>query len=59
MQADPREPRDIDGDSSDVVTGPVGSAELVEPTTADALSADLDRLTPIDVDEPTVPENHA
>ena len=59
MQADPRDPQGIDGDSSDVVTGPVGSAELVEPTTADALSADLDRLTPIDTNEPTVPEHHA
>ena len=59
MQADPRDPQGIDGDSSDVVTGPVGSAKLVEPTTADALSADLDRLTPIDTDEPTVPEHHA
>ena len=25
----------------------------------DALSADLDRLTPIDTNEPTVPEHHA
>ena len=52
MQPEPRDTHDTDGDSSDVVTGPVGSARLVEPTTAEALSADLDRLPGVaDVDK--------
>ena len=43
---------DLDGDSSDVVTGPVGSARLVEPSEAAALGADLEGLPIIDADEP-------
>jgi hypothetical protein len=39
-RADP----DVDGDSSDVVTGPIGGANFVEPTKADDLGADLDEL---------------
>ncbi|MEA2537680.1 MAG: hypothetical protein QOF11_1914 [Chloroflexota bacterium] len=40
-QPERRDP--IDGDSSDVVDGPIGSASLVEPTTVEeeGLSADL------------------
>ena len=48
MPDEPRDPSTIEtdrnGDSSDVVTGPIGSARLVEPTSSDPLSADLDEL---------------
>jgi hypothetical protein len=48
MPDEPRDPSptdtDRDGDSSDVVTGPIGNARLVEPTRSDPLSADLDEL---------------
>jgi hypothetical protein len=45
MFDDPRETTDVDGDSSDVVTGPIGNARLVEPSKADGLGADLDELS--------------
>lgn len=48
MRPESEDTRPIHGDARDAVTGPVGSARLVEPTTAEALSDDLDRLTPID-----------
>ncbi len=48
MRPESEDPQPIHGDARDAVTGPVGSARLVEPTTAQTLSADLDRLTPID-----------
>jgi hypothetical protein len=44
MDVEPRIDSDVDGDSSDVVTGPIGSANLVEPTKAEDLGADLDEL---------------
>ena len=37
-----------DDDSSDVVTGPIGSARLVEPAKAESLGADLEALPTID-----------
>ena len=48
MRPEAENPEPTHGDARDVVTGPVGDARLVEPSTAEALSADLDRLTPID-----------
>jgi hypothetical protein len=48
MHDEPREAPEADGDSSDVVTGPIGSASLVEPTKAEPLSADLDALPEIE-----------
>ena len=48
METEPKGSPDIDGDSSDVVTGPVGSASLVEPTVARERSADLDQLPEVD-----------
>jgi hypothetical protein len=44
MASEPKDAPDVDGDSSDVVTGPVGSARLVEPARAEKLGADLDQL---------------
>ncbi len=43
---------DLDGDRSDVVTGPVGNARLVEPSKAVSLGADLTDLPHIESDEP-------
>ena len=43
---------DLDGDSSDVVTGPVGNARLVEPSEAASLGADHTDLPHIGSDEP-------
>jgi hypothetical protein len=51
MHEEPRDNPEVDGDSSDVVTGPIGSANLVEPTKAEELSADLDRLPKVKSDE--------
>jgi hypothetical protein len=48
MDPEPKEPTDVDGDSSDVVTGPVGSASLVEPTEAKVRGADLDQLPDVE-----------
>jgi hypothetical protein len=56
MHDEPRDTPDVDGDTSDVVTGPVGSAHLVEPTKAEALGADLGALPKVDVDETPGPE---
>ena len=58
MDTDRRDPRQPDsdtapdGDSSDVVAGPIGDAHLVDPTDAEALSADLEALPAIDDTEP-------
>jgi hypothetical protein len=53
MFDDPRETTDVDGDSSDVVTGPIGNARLVEPSKADGLSADLEELPGVETgDDP-------
>ena len=54
MEPEPEESPDIDSDSSEVVTGPVGSASLVEPTEAKDRSADLDRLP--EVEAPPEPD---
>ena len=43
--------QDLDGDSSDVVTGPVGDARLIEPSKAESLGADLDELPMVGTDE--------
>lgn len=51
MNDEPRDRPDGDRDSSDVVTGPIGSAHLVEPTEAEALGADLEQLPTVDVDD--------
>jgi hypothetical protein len=50
MHEEPRDTPEVDGDSSDVVTGPIGGANLVEPTKAEELSADLDRLPKVEND---------
>jgi hypothetical protein len=61
MHDEPRETTDIDADISGVVTGPIGSARLVEPTKAQAPKADLDTLPDIEIgddvpgDAPQVP----
>ncbi len=49
---------DVDGDSSDVVTGPIGGAHLVEPKEAEGLGADLEDLpmVPADSDSSADPE---
>jgi hypothetical protein len=57
MPEEPRDPSttepDRDGDSSDVVTGPIGSARLVEPARSGPLSADLEELPTVGVrDDP-------
>ena len=51
MHDDPRDPPEVDGDSSDVVTGPIGAASLVEPTKAEGLGADLDALPEVEADD--------
>ena len=51
MHDEPRDTPEIDGDSSDVVTGPVGNAHLVEPAASEPLSADLDQLPTVEVPE--------
>jgi hypothetical protein len=56
MHDEPRDTPEVDGDSSDVVTGPIGSAHLVEPTKAEGLSADLDKLPEVDADPDAKPE---
>ena len=43
------------GDARDAVTGPVGSARLVEPSSIDTPDAGLDTLTPIDDPDVNVP----
>ena len=53
MLEQPRTTPETDGDSSDVVEGPIGDAHLVEPTKAEDLGADLDQLPSVDpADEP-------
>ena len=58
MDQDRRYPRNPDQDAdaghdaSEIVEGPVGDAHLVDPTDADALSADLEALPAIDDTEP-------
>jgi hypothetical protein len=55
MPDEPRDPSTTeshpDGDSSDVVTGPIGRAHLVEPATSAALGADLDELPAVEVSD--------
>jgi hypothetical protein len=48
MLDDGRTTSEIDGDSSDVVEGPVGDANLVDPTIAKDRSADLEKLPILD-----------
>ena len=48
MLDDSRTTSEIDGDSSDVVEGPVGDADLVDPTIAKDLGADLEQLPSLD-----------
>jgi hypothetical protein len=57
----PDEPRrqpqtddETERDSSEVVTGPIGGAHLVEPAKAEALGADLDELPVVDADDPEI-----
>jgi hypothetical protein len=45
------EPDDLDGDTSDVVEGPVGSASLKDPAEAARSAADLDALPSIEADD--------
>jgi hypothetical protein len=48
MHDEPRDTPEIDSDISDVVTGPIGSASLVEPTKTQTPSADLDALPEVE-----------
>ena len=48
MIDDHRTTSESDGDSSDVVDGPVGDAHLVDPTTAEDRGADLEELPIVD-----------
>ena len=62
MGTEPRDPQPIDGDARDgdardAVTGPVGDARLVEPETLDGRDNELERLTPIDAPDLSVPEH--
>lgn len=43
---------DDDRDASDVVTGPIGEAHLVDPTKAEALGADLNDLPGVEIEDP-------
>ena len=58
MRPEPTEPQTVHDDARDAVTGPVGSAHLVEPSSVEAPDAG-ERPMPIDVPEPIVPETHA
>ena len=48
MVDQPRTTPETDGDSSDVVEGPVGDADLVDPTVAKNRGADLEKLPILD-----------
>ena len=48
MLEQPRTTSETDGDSSDVVEGPVGDANLVDPTAAEGRGADLEELPILD-----------
>ena len=48
MLDDHRTTSETDGDSSDVVEGPVGDAHLVDPTAAEGRGADLEELPILD-----------
>ena len=48
MHEGPRPTPETDGDSRDVVEGPIGDAHLVDPTSAEGRSADLDQLPIVD-----------
>jgi hypothetical protein len=48
MLEQPRTTSETDGDSSDVVEGPVGDAKLVDPTAAEGRGADLEELPILD-----------
>jgi hypothetical protein len=43
-------------DSSDVVEGAIGSALLRDPATSGPEGAELDKLEPIALDDPTAPD---
>ena len=48
MLNEPRTTSETDGDSSDVVEGPVGDANLVDPTAAEGRGANLEELPILD-----------
>jgi len=52
MQNEPRDTPDDERDSSEVVTGPIGDAHLVDPTKAAALGADLNDLPGVEIEDP-------
>ena len=55
QESEPRRPEPETGqepDASEVVSGPIGDAHLVDPTDAEPLSADLEALPAIDDKEP-------
>ncbi len=52
MTDQPRTEPDDERDSSEVVTGPIGDAKLVDPKQAEALGADLDRLPGVEIEDP-------
>jgi hypothetical protein len=43
---------DDERDSSEVVTGPIGDANLVDPKEAETLGADLNRLPGVEIEDP-------
>ena len=48
MLDDHRTTSETDGDSGDVVEGPIGDANLVDPTKAEDRGADLEKLPILD-----------
>jgi hypothetical protein len=45
---EPQDPPQRDGDSSDILEGPIGDAHLVDPTTAEDRGADVGQLPGVD-----------
>lgn len=52
MTDQPRPDADDERDSSEVVTGPIGDANLVDPKQAETLGADLNRLPGVEIEDP-------
>jgi len=52
MQNEPRDTPDDEPDSSEVVTGQIGDAHLVDPTKAEALGADHNQRPGVEIEDP-------
>jgi hypothetical protein len=46
---EPQDPPRREGDSSDVLEGPIGDAHIVDPTKAEDRGADLEQLPGVDL----------